>query len=104
MLPAGLEPWGSPVAVDQAFVARAFPVFVYAAQVAGLHSERFLEAVLEKAAPVPGCHRLRNKGLCCRRGLCIQTPWVPIFRQTLLVRQIIQRRRYSKWRKRHLQI
>lgn len=92
MLPAGPEPWGSPVAVDQAFVAqafvaRAFPVFDYAAQVvgeAGLHSGRFLEAFWEKAAPAPGCHSLRNKGLCCRRGLCIQTPWVPIFRSNFI--------------------
>lgn len=111
MLPAGPELWDCPFAVEQAFVVRAFPVSDHAAQIvgaaqlvvvrleAGLHSELFLEAVLEVAAPAQGCHSLRNKGLCCRRCLCIQTPWLPIFRQGLLASRKIQRR-YSSWRKR----
>lgn len=57
VLPAGPELWGYPVADDQVFVAREFPVSVFAAQVvgaarlgavrveAGFRSERFLEAV-----------------------------------------------------------
>lgn len=49
-----------------------------------LHSERFLEAVLEVVAPAQGCRSLRNKGLCCRRGCSIQTPWVPIFRSRFI--------------------
>lgn len=105
-------------------VARALPVFddyaAAAAQVvevgggaaqlgavrleAGrLHSERFLEAVLEVVAPAQGYHSLRNKGLCCRRGLCIQTPRVPtcISFKVYQFSRIIQRREVTfRWRKR----
>lgn len=88
------------VAADQV-VAGPFPVFDWAALVvlvrvgaaqlgavrleAGrLQSERFLEAVLEVVAPAQDCHSPRNKGLVCRRGWCIHTPWVPIFRSRVL--------------------
>lgn len=45
-----------------------------------------MEAVLEVVAPAQGCHSLRSKGLCCSRGLYIQTPRVPrhVFRSRLI--------------------
>lgn len=57
-----------------------------------LHSEHFLEAVLEQVAPAQGCHSLRNKDLCCKRGLYIQTLWVPItyFRSKGLINFLVR--------------
>lgn len=88
MLPAGPEILDYPVADDQVFVVQEIAVFVFAGQVvgavqleAGFHSGRSSEAVSEEAAPVRGCHSLRSKDLCCRRGLCNQTRWAPIYRK-----------------------